>query len=604
MIFVYTFKVGLCLIVFYLLFKLFLSKETFHHFNRMMLLGVMILSLIIPIVKVSLSESSPVNQGLVMIEDLLLQGTVVPEESSFHFTFISCLCIIIALGWMFFLFRILFSVGHLIYTIRKKQLCRYQVDGAEVYIMSGKQSPFSWYNKIIMSKEDYEEHPDEILVHELAHVRLHHSWDILLANLFIIFQWFNPASWLLKRELQNVHEYEADKAVVNRGVDARQYQLLLIKKSVGEHLFSMANYLNYHSLKNRITMMQMKHSNPWRKMKALVVLPMAALTIVAFANPRVERIVEQVENESETVINKAMTEVKTDGAVMTPQRTGQMEELSAEQSVPNDEKVTVAGVVKNDADMKPIIGAIVMIKGTKKGTVTDLDGRFRLADVPVGSDLEFSYVGFFSKLRKVEKGGEMEVVLTSEETPSKDSKSAYDVVEVMPTFPGGMGAMMKWLSENIKYPEAAYKANQQGRVIVTFVVEKDGSINEVAVAKHVAPSLDEEAVRVVKSMPNWNPGMQNGEPVRVKYTVPVWFKLDGGRVNADNAGQGLSIIEGTDVNKVPPLYLVNGKEIKADEAKKIDPSSIQSIIVLKNEEALRKYGNKGKDGVVEIEIKK
>ena len=602
MIFVYTFKVGLCLIVFYLLFKLFLSKETFHHFNRMMLLGVMFLSLAIPFAKVSLSEPSPVNHGMVMIENLLLQGTVVPEESSFHFSVISCLCIVIALGWLFFLLRILFSVVHLIYTIRKKQLYRYQVDDAEILVMSGTQSPFSWYNKIIMSKEDYEEHPDEILVHELAHVRLHHSWDILLANLFIIFQWFNPASWLLKRELQNVHEYEADKAVINRGVDAKQYQLLLIKKSVGEHLFSMANYLNYHSLKNRITMMQMKQSNPWRKMKALVVLPMAALTIVAFANPKVERIAEQVENESGTVINKAMAEVKTEGTAILPQLTRQEDVTTTEQALPNDEKVTVTGVVMSSTDRKPIIGAIVMLKGTKKGTVTDLEGRFRLSDVPVGTDLEFSYVGFSSNTKRVEKGGEMEVLLASEEVSSK-GKDHFDVVEVMPTFPGGMGAMMKWLSENIKYPEAAYKAKQQGRVIVTFIVDKDGSIGDVAVAKSVAPSLDEEAVRVVKSMPNWNPGMQNGKPVRVKYTVPVTFKLDGGRVNADAAGNSLLIIETPEGNKVQPLYLVNGKEISAEERNKIDPSSIQSITVLKNEEAVRKYGNKGKDGVVEIILK-
>ena len=602
MIFVYTFKVGLCLIVFYLLFKLFLSKETFHHFNRMMLLGVMFLSLAIPFAKVSLSEPSPVNHGMVMIENLLLQGTAVSEESSFHFSVISCLCIVIALGWLFFLLRILFSVSHLIYTIRKKQLCRYQVDDAEILIMSGKQSPFSWYNKIIMSKEDYEEHPDEILVHELAHVRLHHSWDILLANLFIIFQWFNPASWLLKRELQNVHEYEADQAVINRGVDAKQYQLLLIKKSVGEHLFSMANYLNYHSLKNRITMMQMKQSNPWRKMKALVVLPMAALTIVAFANPKVERIAEQVENESGTVINKAMAEVKTEGTAILPQLTRQEDVTTTEQALPSDEKVTVTGVVMSSTDRKPIIGAIIMLKGTKKGTVTDLEGRFRLSDVPVGTDLEFSYVGFSSNTKRVEKGGEMEVLLASEEVSSK-GKDYFDVVEVMPTFPGGMGAMMKWLSENVKYPEEAHKAKQQGRVIVSFIVDKDGSIGDVTVAKSVAPSLDEEAVRVMKSMPNWNPGMQNGKPVRVKFTVPVSFKLDGGRVNADAAGNSLLIIETPEGNRVQPLYLVNGKEIRADERNKIDPSSIQSITVLKNEEAVRKYGNKGKDGVVEIILK-
>ena len=198
----------------------------------------------------------------------------------------------------------------------------------------------------------------------------------------------------------------------------------------------------------------------------------------------------------------------------------------------------------------------------------------------------------------------MEVLLASEEASSK-SKDFYDVVEVMPSFPGGMGAMMNWLGENVKYPEEAHKAKQQGRVIVTFIVNKDGSVSDVVVTKSVAPSLDEEAVRAVKSMPNWNPGMQNGKAVRVKYTIPVSFKLYGGTVSNTPPATSLFMTVNTTKNgdNKNPLILVNGKEIMSEEMNNIDPSSIQSITVLKNEDAVKKYGEKGKDGVVEIILK-
>ena len=111
------------------------------------------------------------------------------------------------------------------------------------------------------------------------------------------------------------------------------------------------------------------------------------------------------------------------------------------------------------------------------------------------------------------------------ESPKADDKNVYDVVESMPIFPGGQGGLVSWLSQNIKYPAVAVENGIQGRVTVSFVVEKNGSISNVNVVKSVDPSLDNEAVRVVRSMPRWTPGKQNGQPVRVKYTIPVNFKL-------------------------------------------------------------------------------
>jgi TonB family protein len=618
--------VAFCLIAFYLLFKLLLSKETFHSFNRLVLLLVMVVSILLPWVKVTTAEPTAIAEGMISIESVIASAEVVDSESPEGLTAIQLLFIIYIIGIAVFFLREVVSVFSLIRLIRRGTLLTAEQAGVsqrgvQVVVMKDEIAPFSWFRHVVLSEKDFRENPREILTHELAHIRLGHSWDVAVCNLLIIFQWWNPAAWLLKRELQNVHEFEADEAVIKRGVDAKQYQLLLIRKSVGERLFSMANNLNHHSLKKRITMMTTKKSSPWQKAKALIALPMAALAVMAFANPEIERMAEQVEAESEAVVSKAVAEVKTEGIAAMPQLTKQMEAELEEQAETVDEKVTVTGVVKSLSDMKPIVGAVVKLKGSKKGSVTDTEGRFSMKDVPVGAELEFMYVGFFTDTRKIEKGGEIEVMLISEEGPSKDDVhhkgDAFDVVEQMPSFPGGMKALMNYLQENIKYPKDAQDAKKEGRVIATFIVEKDGSISNVKIIRSIFPSLDAEAERIITGMPKWIPGMQNGETVRVKYTIPIFFSLGdvhyevvSGNVNTDkneyteaykNAKE-LRIASGNKVEK--PLFVVDDKIIDNDDITKIKPNDIESVTVLKDESATKIYGEKGKNGVVIIKMKK
>ena len=109
---------------------------------------------------------------------------------------------------------------------------------------------------------------------------------------------------------------------------------------------------------------------------------------------------------------------------------------------------------------------------------------------------------------------------------TKKNNMVYDVVEVMPQFPGGQIAMMKYIMENIKYPKQIMEEGNQGRVTVSFIVEKDGRVSNVRLLRSVQPSLDKEAIRVVKSMPKWTPGKHNGKPVRVRFNLPVMFKLN------------------------------------------------------------------------------
>jgi len=595
--FIYSLKVAFCLIAFYLLFKLLLSKETFHSFNRLVLLLIMVVSILLPWVKVTTAEPTAIAEGMISIESVIASAEVVDSESPEGLTAIQLLFIIYIIGIAVFFLREVVSVFSLIRLIRRgtpltAEQAGVSQRGVQVVVMKNEIAPFSWFRHVVLSEKDFREKPREILTHELAHIRLGHSWDVAVCNLLIIFQWWNPAAWLLKRELQNVHEFEADEAVIKRGVDAKQYQMLLIKKSVGEHLFSMANYLNYHSLKTRITMMQMKQSNPWHKMKALVVVPMAALAVVAFANPHVDAVAEQIQSESDAVVSQAVTEMKNEMTPTQEQPLVQVEET--------EENVEVVGKVV-DTDSKPVIGAAILIRGTKKGSVTDPEGLFRMKDVPVGSWIDVMYVGYKTVSMQVTKANASKLSFVMEKENASNGK-VFDVVEQMPQFPGGMPALMKWLQDNMKYPKEAQDAKQQGRVIVSFVVEKDGSITNVRVVKSVAPALDEEAIRVVKAMPNWSPGMQNGEPVRVNYTVPISFQLYGGKTDV-NAPSGSTIHMATPGN-VQPLYVVDGKEMNWTDIQKIDPAKIESMTILKNEDATKKYGEKGKNGVVVIQLKK
>lgn len=300
MFFIYSVKVAVCLALFYLFHKLLMSRDTFHTFNRFAILSMMLLSLVLPLVHLSLDSEAGINRGTVALEGLVAQ-TVVADGGNGVGEGLSLTQVLLAayvLGVVLFVGKALLSVGSLLRLIRRAR-CVEVRNGIRIYTMQGDISPFSWFRYIIMSEKDWQENRREIVLHEMAHIRRCHSMDVAVCNMMIVFLWYNPAAWLLKRELQTVHEYEADEAVLSAGVDATHYQMLLIRKAVGERLFSMANNLNHNSLKKRITMMKIKRTNPVQKAKIAFVLPLAAMTVAAFASQKVENLSEKVEQESE-----------------------------------------------------------------------------------------------------------------------------------------------------------------------------------------------------------------------------------------------------------------------------------------------------------------
>ena len=514
---VYILKSAACLAVFYLFYKLLMSRDTFHRFNRFALLGLLVLSSVLPLVEVSVNRPAPVHETMLTLEQLLLladvqaEGEVVSQPTTALWVRVALMVYLV--GIVFFAIRNLWSLGRLAVLLRHGRLERLvdwlpgRAENVRLVVHNHDIAPFSWMRYIVLSRKDLEENGREILIHELAHIRNRHSWDLLLADLCIFVQWFNPAAWLLKQELQTIHEYEADDTVLREGVDAKKYQMLLIKKAVGTRLYSMANSFNHSSLKKRITMMLKEKSSPWARVKYLYVLPLAALAVSAFARPEVSAVADEL---SSAKVNDLVASMKTN-------------------------QVETASVAVKDTLM------------------------------PV-----------------------------------------FEVVERMPQFPGGVAAQVEYFKKNLRYPAEAKKAGTQGRVVVQFFVNKDGSISNVKVLRGVDPALDAEAIRLVNSMPKWKPGMQKGKAVTVKYTVPVLFSLDelDEKVRQKNLTlimKGTSAADYADV-----LILVDGREVTSEILQALNPERIQSISVLKEpSDIIAKYTtDKSKKSVMLVTLKK
>ena len=281
---IYLAQSSLCLAALYLIYKVAMSHETLHVFNRVILLGSVILSALLPLcrVKVVKEYDAAPTVASIEVDDMVLVDNVPELGIDFVSLFKDIAVAAFVIGVAFMLVRLavgIYSVWRLIHSGRVSVI----TDDVTLTVVSKLSTPFSWFGHIVASEEDMKVYRDMILSHELAHIRLRHSWDVMFVDVALCLWWFNPAMWLLRRELQSLHEYQADDAVLNEGVDAKNYQMLLIKRAAGARLHSVANCLNHSNLKNRITMMCKKNSSRWSAAKALLVLPVVAISLSAFA---------------------------------------------------------------------------------------------------------------------------------------------------------------------------------------------------------------------------------------------------------------------------------------------------------------------------------
>ena len=569
----YIIKVSLSLAAFYLFYKLLCSRDTWHRANRILLLTILALSAAIPFIHIDLNAINA--ETAVIIEELSMvliaepvSGEVIQTSEPTlwqripweHIPWRSLLMGIYLIGLAVYLIKFIGGLISIVRLIRNSKR-REMADGTILVTHTKDYSPFSWMRYIIVSERDLQENYDMILAHERAHIRLLHSWDLLFVQLCATAQWFNPAAWLLKRELEAIHEYEADSATLHEGFDARQYQLRLFEAATGMKYSSFTNNFINCSTKKRIIMMIKKQTSPWALLKALYVLPVAfaAITTASAVESVKEMGVEkapvvnenpvpqQAIEEDDEVFEKVEVNPEFPGGIpelmkFTQENTKYPKEamdkgiqgrVVVQFVIDKDGSVVEPKVVKS-ADPLLDAEAIRMISSMPKWTPGKQKGEAVRVRFTMPVNYRLKDTDKPKQVQQVQVTDDQKVIITDIKTEGNESTSTtvkakedntFTVVEENPMFPGGMTEMMKFLQKEIKYPKEAATKKIQGRVVVQFVIEKDGSVVEPKVAKSVDPLLDAEALRVVNAMPKWIPGKQKGEAVRVRYTLPVAFRL-------------------------------------------------------------------------------
>ena len=390
----YIARTGLYLSLFYAFYLLVMRRSTFFRLNRVLLLAGSYLCLVLPLIPVRNAGASVAAAELATVD---IGGLSAEPVIQTVFPWKEILLALYAAGILATLVLYLMSAWKMVRLIRSGEIT--VREGCRLVILEQDTPSFSWGRYIVIGRRDLEETP-AIFTHERMHVEHRHSLDLILFLPIQLFFWWNPLVWITREELRLLHEYQADEGVLQKGIDATQYQLLLVRKAVGEQRFSLASGFQHAKLKNRITMMLKPMSSGWLRWSYLALIPVLAIFMFA-CNPSKK--------------NKAQT-----------------------------------------------------------------------AQEPV----------------------------------------AYAEVEVLPTFNGGhANAFAQWAYGQLKYPEQAIQDQAQGRVVVQFIIGADGVVRDAQVVRGVREDLDAEALRVVSSSPQWEPGKQSGKAVPVSFNFPVVFKL-------------------------------------------------------------------------------
>lgn len=470
----YSISVSAVMIILWLIYRFFLAQENQPRFNRGILLGIYALSFIAPLLPYFqhlISETGSNKAVQVTIGEItaeLVEPLAIVNPSGISFPTIIVMIYIFGAS--------VALINTIIGTLKIYRLVSkygYQtINGVRLVITDGDPypDPFSFMNYIVMSRKDYESiGANLILTHETQHIKLMHPFDVMLAQLCVIFCWFNPASYLLRSELRDVHEFQADMAVLNSGADAQQYQILLIKKAVGKKFPAIANSFNHSKLKKRLTMMSNKKtSSRGAKMRALAIVPALGLTLLALNCTPVANALSKL-SDAESI--KELWSEKTDGKIT---------------DFPSDNQIMGVEEVEESAS-----SALTDVAEPASKPVT--------VNQPQPSK-------------------------ATQTTLSKEDEKVYGSVQQMPQFPGGEKALMDYVIKNVRYPKSEIGRTETVRVIVRFVVEANGKIGEIKILRGGPEAFNEEAIRVVKSMPDFIPGKENGKDVAVWYNLPISFK--------------------------------------------------------------------------------
>jgi len=629
---IYSLKAGACLAVFYLFFKLLLSRETLHRFNRFVVLAGMLLAFALPLCVVTVHRELPQQPEITFAEEPEPPVILSEKEAAFDWKpLLGALFAAGAVGMLLWTLHSLACVLRMIRSGRRERLA----DGTILVRVEGATTPFSWGRHIVISEEDMALSGREILLHEQAHLHLHHSVDLLATDLAGCLQWFNPAMWLLRRELRAIHEYEADRAVLEHGVEARDYQLLLIRKAVGGRWYSVANSFNHSKLKNRITMMLRKKSSRWTGARALFVVPLAVAALGAFAETVYVVPDDKVKKESVTV-DVSDPEISTEDSTRLGIAIRYVDIPEPDTSTRDSTRSAIA--IRYVGDPKPSKAApLYIVDGQEVASLDNIDPE-RIASVDVYKK-DSETAGIYG-----DKGrnGVVAVTLKKSAPPTGPAAQSADTgnreiaVIGYGTAPKGKiryivdGAAVdnidKLRPDAIKsitviksdIPEEYKKQGYDGMVVVTT---KNGSDE---LDKIDAYFNSDEWKQAQKKMAEANDyfqsdeweaamqrlteaGLQTAEALQQLDAEPLDGQTASTRAGSGKEQQDESGATHATVTGLPDdcLIFINGKRsTKARMAKISSWDKIRSMTIYKGQQAIDKFGPEAAAGVIDIKVRK
>lgn len=468
------------------------------HYVESVLQGIMLDEIVIT------PEGVVINTASEIAETAMVPDTAVNNKAPV--SIMGILGIVWLIGVVIAALIFIFKLGRILFIIIRSP--KKKMQGFTAVFTGKEHGPYSFFNYAFFTDENVS---PEIVRHEKSHIEHHHSADIIFVELMMILQWFNPFIYLYKRELQSLHEYMADHDVVATGVDKKNYMMLILQQCTAVDFSGMSNNFSLILTKKRIKMITQNKKAKGVIVKALLTLPVFALLI--FANCQSNGQTEnKVKSPDKSVKNEPQEfdydKVRNEMAIFALSSGTHI-------SFPNPLHITIDGKetlidvnkIQNDTSF--------MIDNHKVDFHKNNDDLNTISAKIDGTEITLET---------------LKAWVSGENNPfdaKRDEDEVYMSVEKTPEFPGGTNTMFDFIRKNVKYPESAKEKGIEGRVYVNFVIDKDGSISDIKVLRGLCKEIDEEAVRVVKAMPKWNPGMQDGEPVRVQYTLPFYFKISG-----------------------------------------------------------------------------
>ncbi|MBB6130310.1 M56 family metallopeptidase [Mucilaginibacter lappiensis] len=550
----YLLLVNIYLVLFYVFYVLLLRKETFFQLNRIYLVTAALLSFFIPMIQADWVQNLFITQQVkyTIYSSPVMIYSLKPVVAS-HISIGQVLAFLYGAGMLFLSVRLIWQLIKL-----KRVINQPQATAAYSFFGTVRLDEANANNTIIEA-------------HEQVHAKQWHSADVMLVELVMIINWFNPVVYMYRFAIKHIHEYIADRKAVQAGTNKAEYALLLLSQTFESPAHQLVNpFFNHSLLKQRIIMLQKNKSQRISLIKYGLSAPLFILMLILssatinnskpvtvinksahqlFTTPATSALLGDVLREDQSLEKKQDSRIIHENKIDTVRKKGDV--YTAVEKVPEFpgglEKFGLflgkaIKYPKADRDNGTQGRVIVTFVVEKDGALSGLKvtrGVSKTIDAEAIRVLKASpkWTPGIEGGKKVRVQYSVPISFTlaadDDKPKSDETGQVFTSVEHVPEFPGGLEAFGQFLGSNVKYPKADREKGVQGRVIATFIVEADGSLSNIIITRGISKAIDEEAIRVLDLSPKWKPGIQNGRAVRVQYSVPISFTL----ANDDKSGK-------------------------------------------------------------------